>query len=82
MLGSLVFLESLKSFQSDRDVRDEEADDSDPPDTVVALEGQWALNWLNWSELDFQPEEGGELWGPAAWLVAVILGVRVHQTVG
>ena len=35
---------------------------------MVALEWQLAVN--NWSELDFQLEDGVDLWGDAAWMVA------------
>ena len=52
-----------------RHVHDEEADDSDPPDTVVALEWQQLAIGV-WSELDFHLEDGGDLWGEAAWMVA------------
>ena len=51
-------------------VGDEEAGDSDPPDAMVALEGQWALSWMNWNGLDFQLEDRVDLWGDAAWMVA------------
>ena len=70
LLGSQIFLESLISFIGDRDVLDVESVDSDPPDTVVALERQLALSWKNWYELDFQLEGGVDLWGPAVWIVA------------